>query len=500
MIFDRVLAAALVVGLAVPIWRFLSRLPPRLSYPWELEWMEGGVVSHIHRVLAGEQLYVAPSLRFTPFIYTPFYYYICAAVAKLVGEGYLAPRLVSSAAILGCFVLLFWWVWKETQSSLAGLVASSLFAATFDVSARWFDVARGDSLLLLLLLGACVCARLGQGIGSYIVTGIALALAFFTKQSALSVAAPVLIALAVRVPRRGWIATACFAGLVALGVGLLQLRSGGWFSFYAFELPAHHGVAYWLWREALLPIWSSVAPMTLCSMAVVCGVPLLREDPRTWFATGLLVVCSVAGSIAGLLHTGGYPNVLMPALACMSVATGLVVARLRAPRTPSCLRLRVLAAGGILLQLSLLNFGACPAVPSAHDAAVGARIIERMSKLTGPVWCTSSNYYPVLAGHPEQFTHAVALVDVFKGTDSAFHKQLLGELERDLKSGTIRTIVTDRTVGFLPPSLVSLIHANYRLRGHLAPEPDAANVWPNTGAGVRPDEIWTFAGSLRKAR
>jgi hypothetical protein len=44
-----------------------------LPYPYELEWMEGGMVDHVIRVLEGGSLYVAPTVDFVPFLYTPFY-------------------------------------------------------------------------------------------------------------------------------------------------------------------------------------------------------------------------------------------------------------------------------------------------------------------------------------------------------------------------------------------------------------------------------------------
>jgi hypothetical protein len=48
----------------------------RLQYPYELEWMEGGMVDHALRVLSGQKLYVRPSLEFVPFIYPPLFTYL----------------------------------------------------------------------------------------------------------------------------------------------------------------------------------------------------------------------------------------------------------------------------------------------------------------------------------------------------------------------------------------------------------------------------------------
>jgi 4-amino-4-deoxy-L-arabinose transferase-like glycosyltransferase len=64
---------------------YLSLAWSRVSYPFELEWMEGGSVGHVRRLLAGQQIYVAPSLDFIPYPYPPFYYYVSAAAAHLFG-------------------------------------------------------------------------------------------------------------------------------------------------------------------------------------------------------------------------------------------------------------------------------------------------------------------------------------------------------------------------------------------------------------------------------
>src|SRR5437867_12359065 len=106
----------------------------RLSYPFELEWMEGGAVDHVRKILAGESLYARPGIAFTPYGYTPLYFYLAAVVSKAVGVGFFPLRLVSFISSLACFVIIFQIVKSETQSHLASFLASALFAATFRIS------------------------------------------------------------------------------------------------------------------------------------------------------------------------------------------------------------------------------------------------------------------------------------------------------------------------------------------------------------------------------
>src|SRR5690606_7908479 len=95
LLVARRLAVALptlvVVLLAAwPIVAFVGIAASRIGYPFDLEWMESGVIDHVRVVLSGEPLYREPSLEFTPYIYTPGYYYASALVSSVAGVGYLS--------------------------------------------------------------------------------------------------------------------------------------------------------------------------------------------------------------------------------------------------------------------------------------------------------------------------------------------------------------------------------------------------------------------------
>src|SRR5262245_23645131 len=125
-----ILLSLAVLWLAMePLSRFVRLSLARVRYPYELEWMEGGIVPPIQVVRAGGPLYREPSLDFTPFIYAPAYYYVCALTSLVTGVGYFAPRLVSLLSILGCFALIGYWVRRETGSFVAGVAAAGLFSA-----------------------------------------------------------------------------------------------------------------------------------------------------------------------------------------------------------------------------------------------------------------------------------------------------------------------------------------------------------------------------------
>src|SRR5271165_5210054 len=58
------------VGVAlVPVGVYLVVALRQLGYPYELEWMEGGSVEIVGRVLRGQAIYTAPSLHYVSYTY-----------------------------------------------------------------------------------------------------------------------------------------------------------------------------------------------------------------------------------------------------------------------------------------------------------------------------------------------------------------------------------------------------------------------------------------------
>src|SRR5439155_14413345 len=83
-------SAAALVNLAFAIGR-------RLVYPYDLEWMEGGMLCHALRVVQREPIYAEPSARFVSFAYTPLYPILLGLLAPVAGVGYVPARAVSVA-------------------------------------------------------------------------------------------------------------------------------------------------------------------------------------------------------------------------------------------------------------------------------------------------------------------------------------------------------------------------------------------------------------------
>jgi len=497
LLVARRLAVALptlvVVLLAAwPIVAFVGIAASRIGYPFDLEWMESGVIDHVRVVLSGEPLYREPSLEFTPYIYTPGYYYASALVSSVAGVGYLSLRALSVVSILACFACIGAWVYLETRAVLAGLLAAGLFAATYGQSGYWFDLARVDSFCLALALGGTVLARWGRGHGTGIAAGALLAAAVLTKQSAIAFAIPPLLFRYSGGIRAGVASTAAFA-LVLAGVVLpLELASGGWFSFYVWTVPGDHAVVWGSWAERLREAFAApMMPMTLSALAVVVG--WVRPPSRSaWALLAGLVVLVFSTCLSALLHTGGYSNNLIPIHALFAVCSGLVFARLwRAPSNPYVLASRrgfaVLVLGA---QLGLLSWEPRERlVPNADDVAAGQAVLAALRESRAPTWVIASGYPAFVAAGAPVTAPSHALTDIFKSRQEDVKRRLREEVSQAIRERRFATIVLDRAIGFLPIDVGDEIRRHYRLRTRLFAEDDP-RLWPRTGARVRPDEFW----------
>ncbi|HET6793549.1 MAG TPA: glycosyltransferase family 39 protein, partial [Acidimicrobiales bacterium] len=225
-------------ALAAYVWVALSRM----GSPGALEWMEGGVAGHVGRVLAGHSVYGPPSLSFTPYLYTPLFYYVGAAFSAVLGAGLWPLRLVSflsSIALVAAIGRLVWW---DTRSRWAAAGAAGLFLACFRLGGAWLDLARVDTLCLALLMWSLVLARGATGARRAALAGFLAVLAVMTKQVALVPALAVIPHLAIGGRRRAAAYSLTLGAGLAAATVLLQVTSRGWFLYYALRLPLHHRI------------------------------------------------------------------------------------------------------------------------------------------------------------------------------------------------------------------------------------------------------------------
>lgn len=443
----------------------------RLPHPYDLEWMEGGMLAHAWRLRHGLPLYPEPGPDFVPFVYPPGHPAVLAALGAVAELGHPLGRAVAIAGTLAAAAALAAGVARRGGSPTVGLGAAGLFLGTWTASGTFFDLVRPDALSLGLLAWALV---LGLERRAVVASGLFLAAAFACKHNAAAFGLPMLVGI---VARDGWRRGALFAAASAGPAGLLtlavQVGSEGRFLRYIVGVPASHPVRAdraWpgtpgeladalplvlavaggglLWlagRRRLLPArgiaLSAAAGAVLCVAALVLAPwPQGVTRPGAWelglggaalgaglgFAVASLAVRRTAlpwhwiygGGVAvtalvtaGLMrgHHGGYVNVLMPMHWVAVFGAGTVAARLRSVPLAG-------AAAGLLLAaqlaLQLAEADTRGHLPTAADRAAGDRVVAMVrERCDGPVLSPLAAWLPVQAGGAPS-VHLIALWDV----------------------------------------------------------------------------------------
>ncbi len=284
------LAVFLLILAGVYILVLLGLNLLRLSYPYELEWTEGAVIEEIRWILSGKPLYTTPDIHFLPLAYNPLYFYLAALPSKILGMGYLAPRLVSVLANLGVLILLFIAVANESKNWAAGWIAAGVYAASFRATGAWVDLAKTDSLFIFLILAGFLLLlrfhRRHVKVTGYkardwlLITGTALlfSMAYFTKQTALPILIVLMIASLILSRGYSWPIWLTTGLLTILSFLALDAITRGWFSFYTVDILATHAqVSLWRFWETLLPaFWP----------ALVIGIILSIEYVRRLVSKG----------------------------------------------------------------------------------------------------------------------------------------------------------------------------------------------------------------------
>jgi hypothetical protein len=453
---------AALAPIAVYVWAALHRL----GYPYELDSLEGGGVELVRRVIEGRSLYTAPTLAYVSYTYTPLYTLVSAAVAEILGLGFLPLRLVSFVSSLMAIGVLWRMTVSATADRAAGAVAAGVFAGTYGLTGWWFDVGRLDSLFVALTLVALWLGRGAQSRRAGAVVGLVAFLAFFTKQIGLVAVAPALVWLAVIRPRAGGSALATLVVLSGGSTLLLDALTHGWYGYYIVGELA--GQAWdplvWgrFWTHSLYRHLGPLAWLAAAALAVSLAVAVREfrragsEAGRTLprirrLADGELGVGYELGAAAGLvlaawfsrLHTGGYINVLMPAYAACGLIGGLAFARVRRLGPLPALA----AVAIVLVQLGLLVTLPDHGTPYRSVRSAGAQLMTRLRALPGPVLVLSHPWYGTLAGKGS-FAQSDAIVEVLRSADDRGSTYLQRDLRDALDHYRIQAVVLDHA----PPS------------------------------------------------
>lgn len=480
---ERLVLGAVAIFALSFVWQYGEIVFRTIAYAYHLEWMEGGVVQTVDRVLAGKAIYGPPALEYVPYLYTPLYYWVCGLFSTVLGVGFFACRLVSFFSAVGVALVLADWCRRETGNWAWGALAIALWFATYDASGRWFHLARVDTFALCMSLSGAYLLRFFGGARSAGLAGCLLFLAFLTKQSSLVSTLPVLAVVLVSDGRRGLIAG------VPLGLGLVvtmwvgQHLTGGWWWFWLVDLPGLHPQA----AEAVVGFWTRDLWRVAVLVALACfGVFANAQHggqggafSLAWLFGGVLM------SYLSRMHSGGYLNVLMPAH--LVVVLYAVVGCARLSRELGAGERRSLGGSStvvglgllLILQLQGLSYATDACIPAPEAEAQGLAFERELAQVGGDVLVPDQRWVPSRAGQVD-YGLGMAARDVYRITERD-HPVRLGLLEamgNALAARRFAAVVT--SVGDSAPGL----KAHYRLlRRVVSPRPVTG--WQN-----HPRELW----------
>lgn len=508
----------------------------RVSFPWELEWMEGGMLAHAARVLRGEPIYAQPSTDFVAFFYTPLYSYLVAAFASLTGSlSFGLGRAVSLLASLATMGMLFYAARREA-GVLAGLLAVGLYAALFRTCGAFYDLARADSLSLAIALAGCLIAYYAPTRRAAALAAALFVLAFLTKQTT-AIMAPFVGLYLLTVDWR----RALLFGVTGIGLGLgsglaLDAYHEGWFRFYTVE--GHQGHLF-LWGNFLLEYfrdvlflspflwlvpalgasygkyarWLVLPFLVLLAFAFKQRVETLHYEPHMYYRElwyeeprSLLIVpplamavlllttrvlrrsapppglffllLALAGALASDLNHStqwAYSNCFMPLSVFGSLYAAITFGRLLPTGTAPRERAALITfALALLVQLVALGYDPRAQVPNQADRAALASVERILAAYPGPVFMPAHPLYSYWRDGSLQ-VHQMGLGDVgFAGG--------VGDLGARLARGLYPTVVVDEYLSIpgLEQSYVP-VHS-FRFEG--------SALLSKTGFMVRPATLW----------
>ncbi len=427
------------VALALAAW-FVALLlyvfARRFAYPYDLEWMEGGMLGHALRLAQGQPIYAPPSVDFIPYLYTPGYPAALFVLGKLFGLGYKLGRFVSLLGFFTVVVLGYIYARREGGSRAAAACAIAIIFGAFVPTGTFYDLARPDSLFMgLVTAGLMIGWWKRRSYAGGVVAALILVAAFFVKQTSAPFMVALGLALLLTTPR-----VAVVYGLTLAVVGLPSLwlanhASDGWFWTYVSVLHRKHD---FFPARAFLGTPGRLALILGPAILLVPWALARRRTPGLVYATfiglgGIGAACVSFGTQWAFTNAF-MPGVMLPAIA-IGVAAGRLLDDTRDPpprRRPAAVYLllacSILTAPGGLLplaakvlppswQLDALQkpTGYDPRIfiPTARDRTAGDALIARLRATNGEVLIPFHPFYAHLAGK-RAYLHRMGVLDIWR--------------------------------------------------------------------------------------
>lgn len=503
----RLIACCLMLPGLYFIALFVYVVLQRIHYPLELELIEGSTVNHALRILHGEALYQKPAFEFTPNLYTPFFYYCGAAISSVMGIGFFSVRLVSVLAALATFIVIAMFVYRETTSRVAAFTAAGMYAATYAASGGWMDLARVDSLFLVLLLMAIYWMRYAKDTTGIMISAILFVLAFYTKQSALIAAAPLML-YAMLAPAQNvnrFLLPFVLGGLLLCSLGLADWLTGRWFTYYTLVMPAGHpdnpNNVREFWRHDLI----LVMPVAIGCALLLIVERMIKKSHKDALFFALFLFAMVMMAYLTRINKGGYYNNLMPAYAALAILLGIFVGKVwmlfSAKNSLSITALLVAMIVVVYAQFCLLSYNPQRYIPGKDDWSESERLIADLRAVEGNIYSLDFGFTGYLAGKTN-FSHSTSMGDIklsryqyWAETDlQPFANEQLAIVMAGINKNNVRGFVLFNERGEMPPkNMGDFVFKKHYVGKRHAEAWSPGNVWvrswPTRTMFARPDTV-----------
>ncbi|MBU1262722.1 glycosyltransferase family 39 protein [bacterium] len=462
---------------------YLYIVSQRIFYPFELEWMEGGMLNQAQRILKGFPIYTEPTIDFVPYLYHPLFYYISALFMKITGVEFWVMRMISVVSSLGSGYLIFKIVERESKRRFYGFMAAGLFFSTYRVTGAWFDIARVDSLFLFLILSSMYALRYLKSSWAVYLCSILLSMTFFTKQSGiffiLSVAIYLLFADRIKFLIFSLLAIFLNGGIMFF----LNQKTDGWYYYYTFILPKYQYFSKSRTISFFLDDLARNLPFILCYLAGFLFFVLWRRKGlnNLW----LLILFSGAAFVNSLfarIVPGGYDNNLIPIFSFLIILFCIILSKFD---DDSKVIFRSVVYASILFQFIIFRYEISTQIPKREDWQAGRRFMEKVSQIEGDLLILDHGFYAAIAGKRTS-VHSYALGDLQNDEKRNLIGEVISALYKRISERYYEAIILDQPGNPQIEELVSRYY--YKAEEVLSPNTDT--FYTLTGRKTRPNYIY----------
>jgi 4-amino-4-deoxy-L-arabinose transferase-like glycosyltransferase len=474
-----------VAGAVLFALMYLLTAIPRVLYPYDLDFIEDGIVMTALRLAQNQPIFLAPNAEFAPHVYMPLYPWLGGLLFKAVDPGLVWLRLLSLAAVMVTGGLIYGIARRESGQTWLGLVCAGLFLGGYRINGFWYELARVDSLFVALSLAGLSVGVYGRRAWPGLMgAGILLALAFWTKQTGLILGAGLGVYLLLIRRRQSWPFWLTFGLLTAGPALIVNTRTGGWFLYYTFHIARINPielerVVNFVTRE-LLGLMAGLSVMAVGAGWLAwrrAGASAIWQQP--W-----LVCLGLAVLISGLgrASVGGNINNRMLGYTLLCLAPALLMGEWR--NQPN---LRPRWRSGLISLLVLAQFGLgvynpLRYIPTPAMRHSGDRLIAEIAAIDGEVLVSMHPYYAWLAGKTPS-AQLAALWHARERGSLPLPPDVVARIERRYYAA----IISDESLFESEPAWQELLNRYYVPRKSLPP-----GLAPPTSTGlvVRPKVVY----------